>query len=184
MLGSVRFEFKQLNTHTLQIQNAHDHQYQPSISISPIHHHIKCLKNTFYGCFQWPIVLRDEFLYFRNFLVEKYGSSASKCRIGCLHTTLNKFFTFKSKIYMKKPQNVAECPLSGYPARLSTSYIYEASKHHLSSNHRMPRKNTHFPSRSMENEHLRNLLTCASLYSPKSCVAPLMFQSKLFVHHH
>ena len=61
---------------------------------------------------------------FEIFWVEKYGSSALKCRVGRLHTTLSKFFTFKSKIYMKKPQNVAECNISGYPDGLSTSNIY------------------------------------------------------------
>ena len=58
-----------------------------------------------------------------KFLVEKYGSSALKCRVGRLHTTLSKFFTFKSRIYMKKPQNYLGSPFSGYPDRLSTSYM-------------------------------------------------------------
>ena len=61
---------------------------------------------------------------FEIFLVEKYGSSALKCRIGRLHTMSDKLFMFKSKIYMKKPQNLSESNISGYPARLSTSYIY------------------------------------------------------------
>ena len=62
---------------------------------------------------------------FEIFLVEKYGSSALKCRIGRLHTMPDKFFMFKSKIYMKKLQNDLGSNISGYPARLSTSYIYE-----------------------------------------------------------
>ena len=37
---------------------------------------------------------------FKTFLVEKYGSSGLKCRIGRLHTMSDKFFMFKSKIYM------------------------------------------------------------------------------------
>ena len=60
---------------------------------------------------------------FEKVLVEKYGSSALKCRIGRLHTMSDKFFMFKSKIYMKKPQNYVGSVFSGYPARLSTSYI-------------------------------------------------------------
>ena len=62
---------------------------------------------------------------FKNFLAEKYASSALKCRIGRPHTMPDKVFTVKSEIYMEKLQNLSECPLSGYPARLSTSYIYE-----------------------------------------------------------
>ena len=61
----------------------------------------------------------------QKFSVEKYGSSALKCRVGRLHTILSNCFTFKSRIYMKKPQNPVGSNISGYPARLSTSYIYE-----------------------------------------------------------
>ena len=59
----------------------------------------------------------------QKFSVEKYGSSALKCRVGRLHTILSNCFTFKSRIYMKMHQNVAWSNISGYPARLSTSYI-------------------------------------------------------------
>ena len=59
----------------------------------------------------------------QKFLVEKYGSSALKCRVGRLHTMLSNYFMFKSRIYMKKNQNLGWSLFSGYPARLSTSYI-------------------------------------------------------------
>ena len=59
----------------------------------------------------------------QKFSVEKYGSSALKCRVGRLHTILSNCFTFKSRIYMQKPQNAVGSVFSGYPARLSTSYI-------------------------------------------------------------
>ena len=62
---------------------------------------------------------------FETFLVEKYGSSALKCRIGRLHTMSDKFFMFKSKIYMKNHQNPVGSKISGYPARLSTSFIFK-----------------------------------------------------------
>ena len=42
---------------------------------------------------------------FKNFLVEKYGSSASKFRVGRLHTMPDDIFTFKSEIYMEMHQN-------------------------------------------------------------------------------
>ena len=62
---------------------------------------------------------------FKNFLAEKYESSALKCCVGRLHTMPENIFTFKSEIYMKKHQNYLRSPLFGYPAPLSTSYIYE-----------------------------------------------------------
>ena len=62
----------------------------------------------------------------QKFSVEKYGSSALKCRVGRLHTILSNCFTFKSRIYMQKPQNAVGSVFSGYPARLSTSYPYDA----------------------------------------------------------
>ena len=61
---------------------------------------------------------------FKNFLAEKYESSALKCRVGRLHTMPEKIFTFKSEIYMEKHQNYLRSPLSGQPDGLSTSYIY------------------------------------------------------------
>ena len=61
---------------------------------------------------------------FKNFLAEKYAFSALKCRVGRLHTIPEKIFTSKSEIYMEKHQKGGECIISGYPARLSTSYIY------------------------------------------------------------
>ena len=64
----------------------------------------------------------------QKFSVEKYGSSALKCRVGRLHTILSNCFTFKSRIYMQKPQNAVGSNISGYPARLSTSYIYSMFK--------------------------------------------------------
>ena len=63
---------------------------------------------------------------FKIFLAEKYAFSALKCRIGRLHTRPEKIFRFKSEIYMEKHQKYLGSNKTGYPARLSTSYIYEA----------------------------------------------------------
>ena len=61
---------------------------------------------------------------FKNFLAEKYETSALKCRVGRLHTMPEKIFTFKGEIYMEKHQNHVGSNKTGYPDGLSTSYIY------------------------------------------------------------
>ena len=63
----VRFDFKQLNTHTSKFQTAHDHQYQLYIALVIVYCYTNWLKNTLYGCFQWLVVLWDEFLLLQKF---------------------------------------------------------------------------------------------------------------------
>ena len=98
--------------------------------MSIIYCYTNWLKNTLYsmGVFNGQYFFGMSSYSFKNFLAEKYASSALKCRIGRPHTMPDKVFTVKSKIYMEKLQNLSECPLSGYPARLSTSYIYMRQK--------------------------------------------------------